>query len=93
MNDPHRLNANPHTHQSQARAHVECALTLHVCTHAMTQAVFYGATSISATVFTKAVMTGYGFRFLPFMMTLVSYVCTHMHIDLRPKPPKIDLLP
>jgi len=35
-----------------------------------TLAVFYGATSVSATVFTKSVMSGYGFRFLPFMMTL-----------------------
>jgi uncharacterized membrane protein YgcG len=48
-----------------------CALTKRrgwVCKH--TLAVFYGATSVSATVFTKSVMSGYGFRFLPFMMTL-----------------------
>ena len=48
-----------------------CALTERrgcVCKH--TLAVFYGATSVSATVFTKSVMSGYGFRFLPFMMTL-----------------------
>ena len=33
-------------------------------------AVLYGVTSVSATVFTKYVMSGFGFRFLPFMMTL-----------------------
>jgi hypothetical protein len=33
-------------------------------------ALFYGATSVSATVATKAVMSGWGFRHIPFLMVV-----------------------